>query len=176
MLTKAKQEAATYTARIKQETAQIRKLEEEERKTPGGRREKAQGRGRTAQERAGSAACRRGCRFGGDAEETGNARAHVLRRWERAGYRELCLQVYRKSLCGRRHESHKWGGLLRLCDVCLQKFRHQPSQKLLFAVNGRQGRVLLGCKTRRCDLLWRTCRHLHRKRADCARQYGADRD
>lgn len=32
MLTKAKQEAATYTARIKQETAQIRKLEEEERK------------------------------------------------------------------------------------------------------------------------------------------------
>ena len=30
MLTKAKQEAATYTARIKQETAQIRKLEEEE--------------------------------------------------------------------------------------------------------------------------------------------------
>lgn len=29
MLTKAKQEAATYTARIKQETAQIRKLEEE---------------------------------------------------------------------------------------------------------------------------------------------------
>lgn len=32
MLTRAKQEAATYTARIKQETAQIRKLEEEERK------------------------------------------------------------------------------------------------------------------------------------------------
>lgn len=32
MLTKAKQEAATYTARIKQETAQIKKLEEEERK------------------------------------------------------------------------------------------------------------------------------------------------
>lgn len=32
MLTKAKQEAATYTARIKQETAQIRKLEEEEKK------------------------------------------------------------------------------------------------------------------------------------------------
>lgn len=32
MLSKAKQEAATYTARIKQETAQIRKLEEEERK------------------------------------------------------------------------------------------------------------------------------------------------
>lgn len=32
MLTKAKQEAATYTARIKQETAQIRKLEEEERR------------------------------------------------------------------------------------------------------------------------------------------------
>ncbi len=32
MLTKAKQEAATYTARIKQETAQMRKLEEEERK------------------------------------------------------------------------------------------------------------------------------------------------
>lgn len=32
MLTKAKQEAANYTARIKQETAQIRKLEEEERK------------------------------------------------------------------------------------------------------------------------------------------------
>lgn len=32
MLTKAKQEAATYTARIKQQTAQIRKLEEEERK------------------------------------------------------------------------------------------------------------------------------------------------
>ncbi|MCX4339444.1 MAG: NlpC/P60 family protein [Lachnospiraceae bacterium] len=32
ILTKAKQEAATYTARIKQETAQIRKLEEEERK------------------------------------------------------------------------------------------------------------------------------------------------
>lgn len=32
MLTKAKQEAATYTAKIKQETAQIRKLEEEERK------------------------------------------------------------------------------------------------------------------------------------------------
>lgn len=32
MLTKAKQEAATYTARIKKETAQIRKLEEEERK------------------------------------------------------------------------------------------------------------------------------------------------
>ena len=32
MLTKAMQEAATYTARIKQETAQIRKLEEEERK------------------------------------------------------------------------------------------------------------------------------------------------
>ncbi|MDE6318896.1 MAG: hypothetical protein K2M22_04180, partial [Lachnospiraceae bacterium] len=32
MLTKAKQEAANYTAKIKQETAQIRKLEEEERK------------------------------------------------------------------------------------------------------------------------------------------------
>ncbi len=32
MLTKAKQEAATYTARIKQETARIKKLEEEERK------------------------------------------------------------------------------------------------------------------------------------------------
>ncbi len=32
MLAKAKQEAATYTARIKQETAQIKKLEEEERK------------------------------------------------------------------------------------------------------------------------------------------------
>ncbi len=32
MLTRAKQEAATFTARIKQETAQIRKLEEEERK------------------------------------------------------------------------------------------------------------------------------------------------
>lgn len=32
MLTKAKQEAAAYTARIKQQTAQIRKLEEEERK------------------------------------------------------------------------------------------------------------------------------------------------
>jgi len=32
MLTRAKQEAATYTARIKQETAQIKKLEEEERK------------------------------------------------------------------------------------------------------------------------------------------------
>ncbi|MDE7247973.1 MAG: C40 family peptidase, partial [Lachnospiraceae bacterium] len=32
MLTKAKQEAATYTAKIKQETAQIKKLEEEERK------------------------------------------------------------------------------------------------------------------------------------------------
>lgn len=32
MLTKAKQEAATYTARIKQETAQIKKLEEEERR------------------------------------------------------------------------------------------------------------------------------------------------
>ena len=32
MLTKAKQEAANYTAKIKQETAQIKKLEEEERK------------------------------------------------------------------------------------------------------------------------------------------------
>ncbi len=32
MLTKAKQEAAVYTAKIKQETAQIKKLEEEERK------------------------------------------------------------------------------------------------------------------------------------------------
>ena len=32
VLSKARQEAATYTARIKQETAQIRKLEEEERK------------------------------------------------------------------------------------------------------------------------------------------------
>lgn len=32
MLSKAKQEAATYTAKIKQETAQIKKLEEEERK------------------------------------------------------------------------------------------------------------------------------------------------
>lgn len=47
MLTKAKQEAATYTARIKQETAQIRKLEEEERK----RREEEERRKREEEER-----------------------------------------------------------------------------------------------------------------------------
>lgn len=47
MLTKAKQEAATYTARIKQETAQIRKLEEEERK----RREEEERRRREEEER-----------------------------------------------------------------------------------------------------------------------------
>ncbi len=40
MLTKAKQEAANYTAKIKQETAQIRKLEEEERKRREGEERK----------------------------------------------------------------------------------------------------------------------------------------
>lgn len=47
MLTKAKQEAATFTARIKQETAQIRKLEEEERK----RREEEERKRREEEER-----------------------------------------------------------------------------------------------------------------------------
>ena len=47
MLAKAKQEAAAYTARIKQETAQIRKLEEEERK----RREEEERRRREEEER-----------------------------------------------------------------------------------------------------------------------------
>lgn len=47
MLTKAKQEAANYTARIKQETAQIRKLEEEERK----RREEEERKRREEEER-----------------------------------------------------------------------------------------------------------------------------
>ncbi len=47
MLTKAKQEAATYTAKIKQETAQIRKLEEEERK----RREEEERKRREEEER-----------------------------------------------------------------------------------------------------------------------------
>lgn len=47
MLTKAKQEAAAFTARIKQETAQIRKLEEEERK----RREEEERKRREEEER-----------------------------------------------------------------------------------------------------------------------------
>lgn len=47
MLAKAKQEAAAYTARIKQETAQIKKLEEEERK----RREEEERKRREEEER-----------------------------------------------------------------------------------------------------------------------------
>ena len=47
VLAKARQEAATYTARIKQETAQIRKLEEEERK----RREEEERRRKEEEER-----------------------------------------------------------------------------------------------------------------------------
>lgn len=47
VLAKAKQEAATYTAKIKQETAQIRKLEEEERK----RREEEERRRKEEEER-----------------------------------------------------------------------------------------------------------------------------
>ena len=47
VLSKARQEAATYTARIKQETAQIRKLEEEERK----RREEEERRRKEEEER-----------------------------------------------------------------------------------------------------------------------------
>ncbi len=47
MLARAKQEAAAYTARIKQETAQIRKLEEEERK----RREEEERRRKEEEER-----------------------------------------------------------------------------------------------------------------------------
>ncbi len=64
VLAKARQEAATYTARIKQETAQIRKLEEEERKRR--RKKSADGKKRrkdsAGRKRNGSAESRRRCR------------------------------------------------------------------------------------------------------------------
>lgn len=176
MLTKAKQEAATYTARIKQETAQIRKLEEEERK----RREEEERKRKEEEERRRKE--QEALLADGDAgsEETPK-KQETPEPTSSGGGKGQDIANYACKFIGNPYVA---GGtsLTNGADCSgfvmsvYKKFRHQPSQKLLFAVNGRQGRVLLGCKTRRCDLLWRTCRHLHRKRADCARQYGADRD